>query len=170
MLLLSADEDELYCMFFRAGKQLPWFKLGAPRKRRGKERDKLAVRANSLATRCDGHLEFHPQTVLDEVVSHGPDKGFRLAGRTNGKPVSWDVERVIANVGYRADLRISDGLRVHEPTGAPETGEPGYYILGAKSFGRNSGFLLRDGHAQVRTVFAQLTGNRKLDHYAKKAA
>jgi thioredoxin reductase len=135
-----------------------------------KERDKLAVRANSLATRCDGHLEFHPQTVLDEVVCHGPDKGFRLAGRTNDKPVSWEVERVIANVGYRADLRISDGLRVHEPTGAPETGEPGYFVLGAKSFGRNSGFLLRDGHAQVRQVFAQLTGNRKLDHYAKKAA
>src|ERR1700752_817389 len=25
VLLLSADEDDLYCMFFRGGKQLPWF-------------------------------------------------------------------------------------------------------------------------------------------------
>ncbi len=38
-------------------------------------------------------LEFHPQTVLDEVVSHGPDRGFRVAGRTNGKVVSWDGVR-----------------------------------------------------------------------------
>ncbi len=135
-----------------------------------KERDRLAVKANSLATRCDAHLEFHPQTVLDEVVCHGPDKGFRVAGRSNGKPVSWEVERVIANVGYRADMRISDGLRVDEPTGQPITREPGYYILGAKSFGRDSNFLLRDGYDQVRRVFANITGNAKLDHYSKKAA
>ncbi len=134
-----------------------------------KERDRLATKANSLATRCDGNLEFHPQTVLDEVVCHGPDKGFRVAGRSNGRPVSWDVERVIANVGYRADLRISDGLRVAEPTGAPVTGEPNYFVLGAKSFGRDSGFLLRDGFGQIRKVFAALTGNARLDHYPKKA-
>lgn len=135
-----------------------------------KERDRLATKANSLATRCDAHLEFHPQTVLDEVTCHGPDKGFRVAGRSGGKPVSWEVERVIANVGYRADLRISDGLRVTEPTGTAATGEPGYYVLGAKSFGRDSAFLLRTGFDQIRTVFAALTGNKRLDHYAKKAA
>jgi hypothetical protein len=44
VMLLSADEDELYCMFFRGGKQLPWFKVGAPRKRTGKEREKLAAK------------------------------------------------------------------------------------------------------------------------------
>jgi thioredoxin reductase len=135
-----------------------------------KERDRLAVRANSLATRCDGNLEFHPQTVLDEVTCHGADKGFRVAGRTAGKLVSWEVERVIANVGYRADMRICDGLSVDEPIGRPETREPGYYILGAKSFGRNSGFLLHDGFDQIRKVFAILTGNARLDLYAKKAA
>jgi hypothetical protein len=135
-----------------------------------KERDRLAVKANSLATRCDGNLEFHPQTFLDEVVCHGPDRGFRVAGRTNGKPVSWDVERVIAAVGYRADLRISTGLRVDEPAGRPETREPGYFVLGAKSFGRDPGFLLRDGFEQIRGVFAALTGNPRLDLYAKKAA
>lgn len=134
-----------------------------------KDRDRLAVRANSLATRCDANLEFHPQTVLDEVVSHGPDKGFRVAGRSAGKPVSWDVERVIANVGYRADGRISDGLRVGESNG-PETAEPGYFILGDKSSGAGSDFLLRDGFEQIRRVFAKLTGNPRLSLYAKSAA
>ncbi len=135
-----------------------------------KERDRLAAKANALATRGDGNLEFHPQTLLDEIVSHGPDKGFRVAGRTNGKPVSWEVERVIGAVGFRPDLRISTGLRVDEPTGQPETREPGYFILGAKSYGRESGFLMRDGFDQIRQVFATITGNQRLDLYGRKAA
>ena len=53
VLLLSADEDDLYCMFFRGGKQLPWFKVGAPRKRTGKEREKLAAKLEALADVCD---------------------------------------------------------------------------------------------------------------------
>jgi thioredoxin reductase len=124
-----------------------------------KERDRLAARANSLATRCDGNLEFHPQTVIDEVIHHGPDKGFRVAGRSNGKPVSWDVERVIANVGYRPDIKLTAAL-------APS--EPGYFVLGAKSAG--TAFLLRDGFEQIRQVFAAILGNPRLDLYAKKAA
>jgi thioredoxin reductase len=135
-----------------------------------KERDRLAVKANSLATRCDGNLEFHPQTVLEEVTSHGLDKGFRVAGQSNGKPVSWEVERVIANVGYRADLAMCAALRVDEPAGKIETRETGYFILGAKSWGRDSGFLLRDGFEQVKQVFAAITANPRLDLYAKKAA
>jgi hypothetical protein len=135
-----------------------------------KERDRLAVKANSLATRCDGNLEFHPQTSLDEVVFHGPDRGFRVAGQSNGRPVSWDVERVIGAVGYRADLRISTGLRIEEPSGRGETREPGYFILGSKSHGRDSAFLLRDGFEQIRQVFATLTANPRLDLYSRKAA
>ncbi|HEY2911602.1 MAG TPA: NAD(P)-binding domain-containing protein [Gemmataceae bacterium] len=121
-----------------------------------KDRDKLAVKANSFATRCDGNLEFHPQTLLDEVISHGQDKGFRVAGRSNGKPVWWDVDRVIAAAGFRADLRLSGALRVEEPTGRIETHEPGYFLLGTKSFGRDTGFLLRDGYEQVQRLFAKL--------------
>jgi hypothetical protein len=135
-----------------------------------KERDRLAARANSLATRCDGNLEFHPQTVIDEVTCHGPDNGFRVVGRTAGKPVSWEVERVIANVGYRADMRICDGLRVDAATSFPETREPGYFILGDKSSVGQADFLIRDGFEQIRRVFAQLTGNARLDLFARKAA
>jgi len=135
-----------------------------------RERDRLASRANSLATRCDGNLEFHPQTFLDEVICHGVDRGFRIAGRSNGKAVSWEVERVIANVGYRPDRSICAALRVDEPAGKFETREPGYYILGAKSWGHESGFLLRDGHEQIKQVFAIITGNSRLDLYGKKAA
>lgn len=135
-----------------------------------KDRDKLAARANNLACRCDGNLEYHAAARIEELISHGPDKGFRVAGQVNGKPMSWEVDRVIANVGYRADLTICQELRVHEPAGDVLTNEPGYYILGMKSHGRKSGFLLRDGYEQIRRVFAAIRGQRGLDLYSRRAA
>jgi hypothetical protein len=36
--------------------------------------------------------------------------------------------------------------------------EPGFYILGSKSYGRNNSFLLRVGWDQVTEVFAALQG------------
>lgn len=124
-----------------------------------RERDRLAARANALATRCDGNLEFHAQTVLDEVVCAGPDQGFRVVGRSAGRPVVWEVDRVVANVGYRPDPGLTEALR-------PD--EPGYFVLGAKSGGR--GFLLRDAFDPIRRVFARILNNPRLDLYARKAA
>lgn len=122
-----------------------------------RERDRLAAKANSLACRCDGNLEFHANTLVEEIVAHGPDKGFRVAGHRNGEPVNWEVDRVIANVGYRPDLTLCQELRVGESF----TGEPGYHVLGAKSRGRDGGFLLRDGHEQIRKVFQSFSTDRK---------
>lgn len=123
-----------------------------------KERDRLIARANNFACRCDGNLEYHAETKIEELISHGPDKGFRVAGTVHDKPMSWEVDRVIANVGYRPDLTICQELRVNEPTGDFATGEPGYYVLGMKSYGRKSNFLLRDGYEQIRRVFAAIGG------------
>lgn len=134
-----------------------------------KERDRLAARANHLATRCDGNLEFHPQAAVDEVVSHGPDQGFRVTARVAGKAMTWEVDRVIGNVGYRPDLSICSELHVEEPEAELSTGEPGYFILGAKSLGRDSSFLIRDGHEQVRKTFAYLLKKPGFDLYAKAA-
>ncbi len=135
-----------------------------------RERDKLAVRGNSLASRCDSNLEYHAQMCIDELISHGPDKGFRVAGHIGTKPMSWEVDRVIANVGYRPDMTLCQELRIAEPNGDIITSEPGYYFLGAKSKGRDSNFLLREGHEQVRRAFAAISGNRTLDLHARKAA
>ena len=46
--------------------------------------------------------------------------------------------------------------------------EPNFYILGAKSYGRNSQFLLRNGFEQVRDVFRLITGKSDLDLYRKR--
>jgi thioredoxin reductase len=118
-----------------------------------RERDRLAAKANNLATRGDGNVEYHSQILIDEVTSHGPDKGFRVAGRANGKAVSWEVDRVIGNVGYLPDAMLTRELHVAEfANGTIRQPEPNYYVLGMKSFGRDSNFLLKRGFEQVKEV------------------
>jgi thioredoxin reductase len=91
------------------------------------------------------------------------------------------VDRVIANVGYRPDRSLYEELQVHEcyASGGPmklaaalmgETStdcmtqsspgsdslrnpEPGFFILGSKSYGRDSRFLMRIGLEQIESVF-----------------
>ena len=42
-----------------------------------------------------------------------------------------------------------------------ETGEPGYYLVGSKSYGRMASFLLKDGISQVETIVDRLAGGRR---------
>jgi Pyridine nucleotide-disulphide oxidoreductase len=152
-----------------------------------RERDRVAVRANMLATRSDANVEFHKQTMVEAIEPAGMDKGFRVTARCAGKPCTWEVDRVIANVGYSPDTSLYRELQVHEcyaslgpinlaaallkhagadcltvPAQGAQTlrnPEPNFYILGAKSYGRNSTFLLRNGFAQVREVFTLINGH-----------
>ena len=124
-----------------------------------KERERLAAKANNLATRGDGNVEYHAQTFIDEVIAHGPDKGFRVGARSNGKPMVWEVDRVIGNVGYLPDANLTRELHVGEfAEGNIRQPEPNYYVLGMKSFGRDSSFLLKRGFEQVQEVI-RLIGN-----------
>jgi thioredoxin reductase len=153
-----------------------------------KERDRLAVRANNLAARGDANVEYHGQTVIEAVESLGQDKGFRMVTRSAGAKKTIEADRIIGNVGYSPDrllyrelqilechasfgpMPLATALREEKEMG-PETlrnPEPNYYILGAKSYGRNSAFLLRIGFEQVRDVFTLLTGNAALDLYKGK--
>lgn len=43
--------------------------------------------------------------------------------------------------------------------------EPGFYLLGQKSYGKQRDFLLRAGHEQVRNVYRLLHGSATLDLY-----
>jgi thioredoxin reductase len=160
-----------------------------------RERDGLAGRANMLATRGDANVEFHAQAAVESVESAGPDKGFKVGAVCAGKAMTWEVDRVIANVGYTPDTDLYRELQVHEcyaslgpmalaaallkhaggdclavpPQGpaALRNPEPNFFILGAKSYGRNSNFLLRAGFEQVRDAFTLLTGKADLDLYKK---
>jgi thioredoxin reductase len=119
-----------------------------------RERDLVAARANTLATRGEGHVEFHPQSLVTAIEPHG--EGFAVRALCGGEERSWQVDRIIANVGYQADASLSRALGVPEPN---------FHVLGSKRAG--SSFLLRTGFEQVREVFAQLTGKADLDLYKK---
>jgi thioredoxin reductase len=161
-----------------------------------KERDRLAVRANNLATRDDDNVEFHAGSVVEAIEFLGPDRGFKVIVRTPDKLRTWEVDRIIANVGYTPDTNLYRELQVHEcyaslgpmklaATLLDKQGqdclqqtceggeslrnpEPNFYILGAKSYGRNSQFLLRVGFEQVREAFKLIMNDERLDLYAGK--
>lgn len=102
-----------------------------------------------------------------------------------GHQHTFEVDRVLANVGYQPDVELHRELQVHEcyatqapmklattligqdsqdcldrTPGEPETllnPEPNFFIVGAKSYGRDSTFLMQTGISQVRDVFSLLT-------------
>ena len=94
------------------------------------------------------------------------------------------ADRILAQVGFQPDRGIYSELQVHEcyasagpmklaasllgagsadclsqPASSAEVltnPEPGFFILGAKSYGRNSNFLIRTGIEQVKTLLAAI--------------
>jgi hypothetical protein len=161
-----------------------------------RERDQLAMRANNLATRAEGNVRFLNQAAVEAVEALGGERGFRVRGRLAGSPATWEVERIIANVGYTPDNGLYRELQIHEcyaslgpmklaaalagqrgqdclkQTGhgpdALRNPEPNFFILGAKSYGRNAQFLLRNGFEQVRDALALITGKPNLDLSRKR--
>ena len=145
----------------------PWFARG-----------KLARSANALIGCEIGHLTFWPATVVESIMSHGAGEPIHvhLAGRHAGEI---DVDRIIANVGHRPNGQLYDELQVAEDplTSAPTrwladrrpqallTPEPDFYVLGAKSAGRDSQFTISDGLDQIRQLFTILGDRPDLDLY-----
>jgi hypothetical protein len=156
-------------------------------------RASLAQEANALAADPHGPVTHWTGTVVEGLSRTAADGPFvvRLAGEHAGE---YSVDRIIANVGFRPDRSIDEELHVHEcySTHGPMklaaalagqssadcldqaacgpqtllTPEPNFYILGAKSYGRKSNFLLSTGFAQIRELFTILGDRPTLDLYA----
>ena len=160
------------------------------------ERAKLMQRASGLMNGATSEVECRRGWIVEEVQEAG--KGFEITLSRRGEVVCEQVDRVIANVGYRPDRSLYEELQVHEcyATQGPmrlaaallgegsadclgqtshgadslRNPEPDFFILGAKSYGRNPHFLLSVGHAQIRDVFRAIESDEKLDLYAGEAA
>jgi thioredoxin reductase len=116
-------------------------------------------------------------------IGYGPDGVTLVAvdGRETGP-----FDRIVNATGFRPDLELVSELRVDvdpvlqsartlapmidpnvhscgsvPPHGAAELAhpEPGFFIVGAKSYGRAPTFLLATGYEQVRSVVAELAGD-----------
>jgi thioredoxin reductase len=151
----------------------------------GGENDQLAARRRLGALVGEllerGALEVVTGFAIDRMAS--VEGGVVAAA---GEREIGPFDEVIAVTGYRPDLAIARELRlgldsalespaelaplidpnVHScgsvpPHGARELAhpEPGFYIVGMKSYGRAPTFLLRTGYEQVRSVAAALAGD-----------
>lgn len=90
--------------------------------------------------------------VIAAFTGYRPDGSFLSELTVELSPVTEGGARL-----YRAISCITDCLSV--PAVKPEdleSGEPGYYFVGSRSYGRSNGFLLRTGLAQLETILGSL--------------
>lgn len=158
-------------------------------------RARLMEEANAIASEPSRSIRRLPGRVVESVAPEGKGLGVTLRSRAGDE--THRVDRILANVGYRPDRTLYAELQVHECYASegpmklaaallaggstdclsqvsygPESllnPEPGFFILGAKSYGRNSLFLMRIGFEQVRDLFRVVTGRTGLDLYAAPA-
>lgn len=149
------------------------------------ERAELVKSANHLARFGKPVFTQSGGSKVHEVVRKDTG-GWRLTVSVNSdvKKISIDCTNLLALVGYRPDSCIHEELQVHQcyasegpmklaaslmgetsadcmQQAAPASGvlnnpEPNFYILGAKSYGRDSRFLIRVGLQQIEQVMQQL--------------
>jgi len=132
------------------------------------ERAALARRANQLAA-GGGAVAYWPRTVGEKVTGRLTPPARRFAVELSGEHAETiEGDEIIANVGFRPDSRIDQELQFQEgyTTEGPIKPEPNFYILGAKSYGRRSDFLLPTGYQQIRDVFKLIGDRATLDLYA----
>lgn len=145
-------------------------------------RGELGLRLRALVEQ--GRLELHLGFGIREITG-GPDGLRILAADTSKAPIE-GVDEIISATGSRPDLAMVRELRlrfdpwlestdalaplidpnVHScgtvrPHGHRELAhpEPGFYAIGAKSYGRAPNFLMATGYEQARSVVAALAGD-----------
>jgi hypothetical protein len=141
------------------------------------ERRDVVARANALAEAPPEFLSVERKAMIESVAQNN---GHVTVALTGGRTVTADF--VAAFTGYRPDgaflteltvetspvteggarlyraiSNITDCLAVPQVSPADlESGEPGFYFIGSRGYGRSNGFLLKTGLAQLETILATL--------------
>jgi len=151
-----------------------------------------ANRIAQLGRGESGPLLYRPATSVDRITAEGHRLRVRLVHH-NGSATEELFDEVVGLTGYGPDRDLYRELQIHECYASfgpmrlaatllgqsgdclaqaqpgPETlknPEPDYFILGAKSYGRNSAFLLQLGLGQIRDAYALLHNDPALNLYA----
>jgi hypothetical protein len=142
------------------------------------ERAALVARARELAEGASHAVRTLRGHVVDTLTERAGRVVVTLRAIATGERHQVDVDRILSLTGGIGDATIYHPLRVARSF-APSRGpmpavtseaeaeasvgpglvvhpEPGYYLLGSKSFGRDASFLMRFGWRQVDEVFARL--------------
>ena len=158
-------------------------------------RSVLIASANRIASGSCDAISFYASARVESIRSSDDGKSRSVVFRQRNDVRAMEVDRIIGNVGYLPDNSIYRELQVHEcyatsgpielaasllsgpsnsdclaqTSAGPEVlknPEPDFYIVGSKSYGRNSTFLIRMGLEQIRDIFTLITGNPELDLYS----
>lgn len=156
------------------------------------ERARLTRAANGLATDPDSPVQYWPETWV-ESLQYDARRHQWSVGFEGARQETEVFDQILANVGFRPDRDVYRELQIHEcyATEGPiklaatllgqessdcltisgagphslVSPEPNFYILGAKSYGRNSQFLIAAGLVQIRDLFTLLGDRADLDLY-----
>ncbi len=148
------------------------------------DRAALAVEARALAGGASPAVETRHGVVVESIAR--PTGRFQVTQRNGARSEEGEVDRVQSLNGVNGDHQMYRQLQVHEcyatcgpiklsaallgagssdcltqTTHGADTltnPEPGFFILGIKSYGRNNSFLMRIGWDQVGEVFGLLGG------------
>jgi thioredoxin reductase len=141
------------------------------------ERRKVVSYANGLAEAPPPFLRVERKAMLERVS----DQTVTLTG---GRTI--DVDRIAAFTGYRPDpaylgeltvetspvtegggrlyraiSNVTDCLSVPAVKPADlQSGEPGFFFVGSRSYGRSNGFLLKTGLLQLETILECIPTSR----------
>ncbi|RUX96857.1 NAD(P)-binding domain-containing protein [Mesorhizobium sp. M7D.F.Ca.US.004.01.2.1] len=151
------------------------------------ERGALGLAARQAMT--DGRLNMLAPFAVNRIETQG--EGLAVDASLAGKPFSLAVDRIVVTTGFRPDLSFLGEIRIaldpvveappalaplidpnfHSCGTVPAHGiaelahpEPGFTIVGSKSYGRAPTFLMATGYEQVRSVVADIAG----DHVAAR--
>ena len=134
----------------------------------------------------DGRLTMLTPFAVERIAMTDP--GLAVEATLTGKPVSLEFDRIVVATGFRPDLSFLAELRValdpaveappalaplidpnfHSCGTVPPHGieelvhpEPGFVVVGSKSYGRAPTFLMATGYEQVRSVVAEIAGDHE---------
>ncbi|HTN77850.1 MAG TPA: hypothetical protein VL096_21475, partial [Pirellulaceae bacterium] len=144
-------------------------------------RQAVAEAANRCCEAENSQVKYHPLTDVEALSRASAESPFvvELSGNLSG---NFEFDRIVASVGYRPALAMLSELQVktchaNESFATDASGpsallqpEPNFYILGAKSYGRRSGFTLAAGLRQVVDVFTIIGDRATLDLYVTALA
>lgn len=160
------------------------------------ERDRLAAEANRLAKHGPPRFRYLSGVSLVRITpSIDPADAWTVTIQRHDDGGEEEIvcNRVVANVGYRPNIQLFSELQVHlcyasdgpMKLAAAQSGasgdctrqasagpaallnpEPHFYVLGAKSYGRKSNFLVRTGREQIRDLFTMIGDRATLDLYS----
>jgi cation diffusion facilitator CzcD-associated flavoprotein CzcO len=183
--IAASDPDTRVFWAVRAERQ-PWFKRvpDDPLPERGR----LVVEAATIAAGAAPGFTFIPAASVEAIAATTKKTPLRVTLRTPEGRRTVVADRILAHVGFAPDRGLYAELQVHEcyasagpmklaaallgagggdclsqPAVGPDVltnPEPGFFILGAKSYGRNPNFLFRTGVAQITTLLPALGPSR----------